>query len=163
MGTGRYGQQRRDHDWPRSSYSFAGEPAPAASTATLNDRELAELIDAMAEADAEGYGDGGELSDAEFNALMAAAEGDDMQHDAFTEFDAAFSARQQADADRQDAISAALVEDALHPATRAEDKIARIMHRAAQGVYDGRAPTSPPSRRVSRSCWPTVATARADP
>jgi len=57
--------------------------------------------------------------------------------DAFTDFDAAFNARVQADQDRQDAISAAIVEDTMHPARRDEDKVARIMFRAGQGVYSG--------------------------
>lgn len=124
-----------------SNLSFAGEPAPA--SASLSDRELAELMDAISEAEAEGWtDDSGELSDAELADLMAAAEGDAVRYnedftDAAADFDAAFSARAQADADRADAISAALVEDTLHPARRSEDKLARIMHRAAQGVYSG--------------------------
>ena len=65
-------------------------------------------------------GDGGdELSDAELDALVAAAEGDQMsQHDAFSEFDRAFSARQAADAAREEARSAAIVRgpDVARPA-----------------------------------------------
>ncbi len=116
-----------------SNLSFAGAQADA----TLNDRELAELMDAISEAEAEDYADDSadELSDAELNALIAAAERD--EHDAFTDFDAAFTARQQAEQDRADARAAAILEDTLHPVHRQEDKIARAMHRAAQGVYDG--------------------------
>lgn len=117
-----------------SNLSFAGE-APFGG---LSGAELGDLLDAMDEVGLLDGGDGDELSDAELEALMQAAEGDDMQqHDAFTEFDAAFTARAQAEQDRQDAISAAVVEDTLHPAHRAEDKLARAMHRAAAGVYDG--------------------------
>jgi hypothetical protein len=114
-----------------SGYSFAGEPAPTWSpTATadpfegLSDRELGDLLDVMDEV--------GLLDD----------EGDQMYDDAgyqaaAEQFDSAFTARAQAEQDRQDAISAAIVEDTLHPARRDEDKIARIMRRAADGVYSG--------------------------
>ena len=75
-----------------SNLSFGGsEPAMPA----LNDRELAEFIEAVSEADAEGYADAGdELSDAELNALMRevdATEGRTAQHHAFTTFDETFS------------------------------------------------------------------------
>ena len=104
-----------------SNLSFAGEPAPVlAPAATLNDAELADLLQAVAEVDAE-----------------AAHRGYQPGADAFSEFDAAFTARAQAEQDRQDAISAAILEDTLHPATRMEDKLARAMSRAAAGVYDG--------------------------
>lgn len=118
-----------------SSYSFAGQPAPvtASGNASLSDRELAELLDAISETEAEGYAEpGGELSDTELEGLMHAAEAD-----AFSDFDAAFSARAAADQDRADAIAAAQVEDILHPARRDEDRMARIISRAGQGVYDG--------------------------
>ena len=57
---------------------------------------------------------------------------------AFAEFDAAFTARAQADAARADAIAAAQVEDMLHPARRDEDRMQRIISRAQAGVYSGR-------------------------
>jgi Mu-like prophage I protein len=117
-----------------SNLSFAG----AADGTTLNDRELAELLDVLAEVDAEGDG-GDQLSDAELEAMMYEAEhgGGSGYSDAFSEFDSAFNARVQADQDRQDAISAAIVEDTMHPARRDEDKLARIMQRAQDGVYSG--------------------------
>ena len=82
-----------------SNLSFAGAPASATADDTLTDAELADLIDAISEADAEGYGDdSGELSDAELNAADARSRGDERgQHDAFTEFDAAFTARAAAE------------------------------------------------------------------
>ena len=102
-----------------SNLSFAGAPAPAfAPAASLSDAELADLLQAVAEADAE------------------AAYGQDWS-DAAAEFDAAFTQRAQAEQARQDAIAAAILEDTLHPATRQEDKIARAISRAAQGVYGG--------------------------
>jgi hypothetical protein len=121
-----------------SSYSFAREPGPALpGLDELSDDELADLIEAMDESGAlDGYGDDGdELSDDELAELMAAAE--DGDGDPFTEFDETFTRHAQAEADRQDAISAAIVEDVMHPARRDEDKIARIFSRAAQGVYSG--------------------------
>ena len=122
-----------------SNLSFAGAPAPAAPAEdTLTDAELGDLIQAVSEADSEGYDDSGELSDAELDQLMQAAEaGERGQRDSFGEFDAAFTQRAAAEQARQDAISAALVEDTLHPARRDEDRMARIMARAGQGVYDG--------------------------
>ena len=120
-----------------SSYAFAGEPAPAADD-TLTDAELADLISAISEAEAEGYPDDDQLSDAELERLMLQAEADESgQHDAFSEFDAAFTARQQADQAREDARAAAILEDTLHPARRDEDGMARIMARAQDGLYDG--------------------------
>jgi hypothetical protein len=102
-----------------SAAAFPGEAG-----LVLSDAELAELEQAVAETDAE-FG--------ELEALLQAAEPPDP---AFTEFDAAFTARAQAEQARQDAISAALVEDTLYPARRMEDRIQRAMHRASQGVYD---------------------------
>ena len=69
--------------------------------------------------------------------MQAVEAGERGQHDAFTEFDATFNARQQAEQDRADARAAALVEDTLHPARRDEDRMARIISRAGQGVYGG--------------------------
>jgi hypothetical protein len=121
-----------------STAQWAGEPGP--DYGGLSDRELAELLDAVAEAEEE-LGDGGELSDAELDAIMAAAEAgeDDEMGDPFSQFDAAWQghvAREQA---RQDARDAATVEDVMHPAKRLEDKLARAVSRAADGVYDGQA------------------------
>jgi hypothetical protein len=101
-----------------SASRWSGEQSPAMELAApdaLSGAELADLMEAMNEADAE------------LEALMPD----------FTGFDTAFTARAQADAAREDARAAALVEDTLHPARRMEDKIARAMHRAADGVYDG--------------------------
>jgi hypothetical protein len=132
-----------------SNYSFTGQPAPASYSFSgspalpgldeLTDDELADLLDAMNETGAfDGYGDdGGELSDDELAELMAAAEAGDTGPDAFSEFDSAFTRHAQAEQEREDARAAAIVEDVLHPARREEDKIARIMARAGQGLYDG--------------------------
>ena len=123
-----------------SNYSFAGQPASYGSPALpgldeLSDQELADLLEVMDETGMLDGGDGdSELSDDELEMLMQAA-GNDA--DPFTEFDTAFAARAQADADREDARAAAIVEDTLHPARREEDKIARIMARAGQGLYHG--------------------------
>jgi hypothetical protein len=124
-----------------SSARWPGEEGPAGGS-TLSDAELADLEQVMAEVDAEfGGTDNGKLSDAELADLLAAAEADagpePATADAFTEFDRAFSARISADAARQDAISAAIVEDTMHPARRDEDRMARIVARAADGVYSG--------------------------
>lgn len=120
-----------------SNLSFAQADTGSSTDDTLTDAELADLISAISEADAEGYADpGDELSDAELEHLMQAAESDERgQRDSFNEFDAAFSARQQASQDRADARAAAQVEDLMHPARRDEDRMARIMARAGQGVY----------------------------
>lgn len=121
-----------------SNLSFGGsEPAMPA----LNDRELAEFIEAVSEADAEGYADAGdELSDAELNALMRevdATEGRTAQHHAFTTFDETFSRAAQAAADREAARAEFDMLDVVRPAKRAEDRIARIMAKAEAGLYDG--------------------------
>jgi hypothetical protein len=100
----------------------------------LSAAELADLEQVMAEVDAE-LG-GGELSDAELEAIIAAAEADAGPAADFSEFDAAFNARVQADLAREDARAAALVEDVMHPARRDEDRMARLMRRAADGLYD---------------------------
>ena len=112
-----------------SNLSFAGALAyaPAADPfGGLTDSELGDLLDAMDEAGLLD-GDGTEAPTYDDPGYSAAAE----------QFDSAFNARVAADQARQDAISAAILEDTLHPARREEDKIARIMHRAADGVYDG--------------------------
>jgi hypothetical protein len=98
-----------------SSYSFSGEPAPApAADVSLSPQELDDLISAIAEVDAEGYGP-------DFSGAAG-------------EFDAAFSARTRADAAREQARQAL---DALPPAVRQEDKVARAISRAGHGLYDG--------------------------
>jgi hypothetical protein len=102
-----------------SASRWPGEPATELAGDILTGRELAELEQAVAEADAE------------LEAMM-------QDYDGFTEFDTAFNARQQAEADRQEAIAAAVVEDTLFPLRRQEDKLARAMARAADGVYGGR-------------------------
>jgi hypothetical protein len=101
-----------------SSFTFTGEQTAADE---LTDAELAELIDAMNEAEDEDYGEPAEPG------YAGAAE----------QFDAAFTAHYAAEQDRQEARAAAIVEDTMFPAKRQEDKIARAMHRASQGVYDG--------------------------
>ena len=53
------------------------------------------------------------------------------------EFDQAFNANYAATQAREDARAAALVEDVMHPARRDEDRMARILSRAADGVYAG--------------------------
>ncbi len=121
-----------------SSLSFGGEPAyaPSASTGTLNDQELAELIEAVSEADA-GLRDGGELGDDELEAMMQAAESGRDWHDAAAGFDAAFNARAAADQAREAARAELDMLDVIRPARRSEDKAARVMARAAAGLYDG--------------------------
>jgi hypothetical protein len=107
-----------------SASRWPGEAAmELAALDTLSDAELADLEQAISEADAE-FG--------ELEALLQAAVADA----GFTEFDTAFNARAAADAARQDAIAAAIVEDTMHPARRDEDRMARLMQRAADGVYD---------------------------
>jgi hypothetical protein len=96
-----------------SNLSFSGEPAPAADV-SLSPQELDDLISAIAETDAEGYGP-------DFSGAAG-------------EFDAAFSARTRADAAREQARAAL---DALPPAVRQEDKVARAISRAGHGLYDG--------------------------
>jgi hypothetical protein len=101
-----------------SNLSFSGEPAPAhAADVSLSPQELDDLISAIAEVDSESYGP-------DFSGAAA-------------DFDQAFSARARADAAREDARAAAIVEDVMHPARRDEDRMARIMARAQDGVYDG--------------------------
>jgi hypothetical protein len=121
-----------------SSYSFAGEPATAADD-TLSPAELNDLINAITEAESENYPDpGDQLSDDELTALMQAAEGDQMNDsDPFSEFNETFSARAQAEQDRQQAREAFDALDMIRPARRAEDKVARVMARAQAGLYDG--------------------------
>jgi hypothetical protein len=107
-----------------SASRWPGEPLMLAADddGTLTDAEMADLTSVLAEVDAE-----------ELEALMQ------PDYDpGFADFDAAFTARAQAEQYRQDAISAAIVEDTLHPARRDEDRMARMMHRAADGVYSGR-------------------------
>ncbi len=109
-----------------SGYSFAGEPAPAYADPFdgLTDTELGDLFDAMDEV--------GLLDD----------EGDPVRYNedysgAVEQFDAAFTARAQAEQAREDARAAAIVEDLMHPARRDEDRMARIISRAQDGVYSG--------------------------
>ena len=112
-----------------SNYSFAGEPAPASTTLdALSNAELDDLLDVLAEVEDEDYDPGDELSDPELEALMQAA-GD--YYDAAEQFDAA------AEQAREDARAAAAVEDVMFPARRDEDRMQRIIGRAASGVYDG--------------------------
>jgi hypothetical protein len=59
-----------------------------------------------------------------------------MAYDALGEFNDAFTSSYAAEQARQDAISAALVQDTLHPARRDEDRLARAGSHAAEGVYD---------------------------
>jgi hypothetical protein len=118
-----------------SNLSFAAADTGQSTDDTLTDAELSDLISAISETEAEGYPDDGELSDAELADLLQAVEAD--ERDAFSDFDAAFSARQRADAAREDARAAAIVQDTMHPARRDEDRMARIMSRASQGLYDG--------------------------
>ncbi len=121
-----------------SNLSFAGEPAyaPAASTGGLSGAELGDLLEAMAEADAELDGSD-ELSDAELEAMMQAAESGRDWHDAAGQFDAAFSQRLAADARREQARAEFEQLDLIRPARRSEDKLERIMARASAGLYDG--------------------------
>jgi len=106
-----------------SNLTFAGGPlpAPAGILDSLTERELDEFLDAVTEAEEEAatmpYDD----------SYRAAAEG----------FDAAFNERYAADQAREDARAAAMVQDLMHPAKRDEDRMARLMSRAADGVYDG--------------------------
>jgi hypothetical protein len=101
-----------------SASRWPGEPALELAGDVLTAAELADLEAA--------------ISEAEMEALMQ--EGYDP---GFTEFDAAFNARAAAEQARQEAIAAAVVEDTLFPLRRQEDKLARAMHRAADGVYSG--------------------------
>ena len=55
-----------------------------------------------------------------------------------SEFDARSPPGLRPRPDREDASAAAMVEDTLHPARRDEDRMARIIARAGQGVYSGR-------------------------
>ena len=99
-----------------------------ADPASVNDRELAELLEAVAEVDAEqGYAEP-ELPGPDY--------GDDFAN-AAEQFDSAFNASYAATQAREHARAAAVVEDTLHPARRDEDKMARIIARARDGVYDG--------------------------
>ncbi len=105
-----------------SNYRFAGEPAPAADALDeLFPGELADLLEVLDEV--EGEGDPVRYND-EFT-------------DAAEQFDAAFTAGIAAEQAREDTRAAAVVEDMIRPARRMEDKIARAMHRAADGVYGG--------------------------
>ena len=107
-----------------SNLSFAGQPAPAYADDQLTDAELDQLIDVLAE-----------VEDS-YDAPEAQMPYDDRAS-AFSEFDQAFTARQAADQAREDARAAALVEDVMHPARRDEDRMARLLRRAADGVYSG--------------------------
>jgi hypothetical protein len=99
-----------------SSYSFSGQPATApAADVSLSPQELDDLISAISEANAE------EAYGPDFSGAAG-------------EFDAAFSARTRADAAREQARAAL---DALPPAVRQEDKVARAISRAGHGLYDG--------------------------
>ena len=123
-----------------SNLSFAGEPAysPADPFGGLSDAELGDLLDAMDEVGLlDGDSSGDELSGAELDALMQAVDAGDSTAAAFTEFDAAFSRHAQAAQAREDARAAAIVEDLMHPAHRDEDRMARIIARAQDGLYDG--------------------------
>lgn len=109
-----------------SGYSFAGEPAPAATAADeLSDAELGDLLDAMDEA---GLLDGGGTEDPVYDPGYAAAA---------EQFDAAYSARVVADAAREQARFEFDQLDLLRPAIRSEDRMARIMAKAGAGLYDG--------------------------
>ena len=115
-----------------SSASYAPQPAAA----TLSPAELNDLIEVVSEVYAEP--EPAELSDSGLDQLMQAAERSDAEwSEAVSDFDAAFNARVQADAARADAIAAAEVQDALHPARRDEDKMQRIISRAQDGLYGG--------------------------
>jgi len=120
-----------------SSYSFAGSQ-PASTGYSLNDAELADFLDAISEADAEGYPDTtGELSDAELNALMRQAESGADYSGAAEQFDQAYSQRLAADAAREAARLEFEQMDLIRPARRMENKIASIMAKAGAGLYDG--------------------------
>jgi hypothetical protein len=107
-----------------SGTRWPGDPGPALTFAgdVLTDAELSDLEQVTAEVDAE-----------ELEALMQ----QDYGQPDFTDFDAAFTAHAQAEQYRSEARAAAIVEDTMNPARRDEDRMARLMHRAADGVYDG--------------------------
>ncbi len=104
-----------------SNLSFSGEPAPAYADDQLTDAELNDFIDAVAEAEEEA---GTMPYDPEY---AAAAQ----------EFDAAFTQRAQAQAQREQARQEFELLDVARPAIRAEDKVARVMARAEAGLYGG--------------------------
>jgi hypothetical protein len=120
-----------------SGSSWAAEPGPE-----LTPSELADLLDAISETDEEEAagllpGDTGEMTDAELDAIISAAEAEDgMTYDALGDFNDAFTARAQADQARSDARAAAIVQDTLRLARRDEDRLARAVSRAQAGVYD---------------------------
>ena len=123
-----------------SNYSFASEPGPLALD-ELTDDELADLLDAVAEAEEEdaGYDDGDdELSDAELAAWvdsldddeLAALEAEGDGEDPFSEFAATFS--------NHAASAQARAEAAAEPlARRSEDRVAQVFRHAAAGIYHG--------------------------
>ena len=119
-----------------SSYSFAGEPA--STVYSLSPAELDDLMQVLGEVETEVYPDpGGDLSDAELEAMMQAAEAGADYSAAAEQFDAAFTARAAADAACEEARFQFEQMDLIRPAKRAEDKIQRIMARASHGLYDG--------------------------
>ena len=98
------------------------------------------MLDAVAEADAEGYPDtlpGEELSDAEFEQMMAAAEAGADYSDAVESFDAAFAERAAAEQAREQARLEFAEMDLIRLARRMEDKVARAFAKAEAGLYDG--------------------------
>ena len=116
-----------------SAASFPGEPGPG-----LTQRELHDLLDVLAEVDAEELPqDGGDLTDRELADLMQAAEAE--QEDAMndlTEFNAVHAASYADGYAREQARQVAQMQDLLAPARRDEDKLARAVQRAQAGVYD---------------------------
>ena len=103
----------------------AAPPLPA-SYATLTPGELSDFIEAVTEADAE-LREPQPVSDA---VLEEALPGDDDGADPFTGYTAAHDAAYAATQARQDARDTAILQDALHPARRDEDRVARGIQRA---------------------------------
>jgi hypothetical protein len=103
----------------------------------LSGAELADLIEAVTDVygpDAEDYD---EISDAELDAIIAAGTEDDVSYDddGLAEFGAAFDRSYAAQAALEAARQQAALEDTIAPARRDEDRLARAVSRASQGLY----------------------------
>jgi hypothetical protein len=122
-----------------SQQSWAGDDS-------LSDREMQELLDAVAEAEDEDEGDDDglaawvdSLTDDELAELEAEAEADGYAdpggQDPYGEFNTAFEDSAAAQQARAAAREQADIEDAIMPVRRDEDILARALQRVQAGIY----------------------------